>query len=74
VAAPDYPRRRRRLLVRPERVARARRRWGVGEANARLPEDRRRSVVQPVLDREGLDGLREASSWCHSGHRWLETL
>jgi hypothetical protein len=54
-----YQRRRRRLLVRLERVAGARRRWDAWEANARRPEDRRRPVARPVLDREALDGLHE---------------
>jgi hypothetical protein len=61
-AALDYLRRRRRLLVRLERVARARRRWDAWEAVARLPEARRRPVVRPVLDRDALDGLHEMLS------------
>jgi hypothetical protein len=59
-AALDYLRR--RLLGRLERVARARRRWDAWEADARLPEARRRPVTEPVLDREALDGLHETLS------------
>jgi hypothetical protein len=57
-----YLRRRRRLLVRLERVAQARRRWDVWEANARLPEARRRPVAKPVLGREALAGLHQLLS------------
>jgi hypothetical protein len=53
-AALEYLRLRRRLLVRLERVARARRRWDTVETNARLSEGRRRPVVRP--------GARPASS------------
>jgi hypothetical protein len=58
-AALAYLRRRRCLFVRLERVAQARRRWDAWEANARLPEDRRRRVAEPVLDREALAELHE---------------
>ena len=46
------------LLVRLERIKRALRRWDAWETNALLPEELQCPVVQPVLHREGLDGLQ----------------
>jgi hypothetical protein len=57
-AAEDYLRRRRRLLVRLERVERALCRCDAWETNRLLPEELQRPGVRPVLHREGLDGLQ----------------
>jgi hypothetical protein len=43
----------------PRCAGTARSRWDAWEANARLPEARRRPLAEPVLDRAALDGLHE---------------
>jgi hypothetical protein len=57
-AAEDYLRRRRRLLVRLERVERALCRCDAWETNRLLPEELQRPAAWPVLPREILDAVQ----------------
>jgi hypothetical protein len=57
-AAEEYLRRRRRLLVRLERVERQLRRWDAWETNALLPEELQHVRSRPPVPRTALDALQ----------------